>query len=101
MPEDVEELFTQILETSAEETNADFGEGYWSDHWDYNLDLIEEYLAVFPEQEKDLYFEDGYRFYRSPKGVLPRRKRYVKTEKGIRQYHFLQDIPGRGSFVKN
>lgn len=101
VPEDVEELFTQILETSAEETNADFGEGYWSDHWDYNLDLIEEYLAVFPEQEKDLYFEDGYRFYRSPKGVLPRRKRYVKTEKGIRQYHFLQDIPGNGSFVKN
>ena len=101
VPEDVEELFTQILETSAEETNADFGEGYWSDHWDYNLDLIEEYLAVFPEQEKDLYFEDGYRFYRSPKGVLPRRKRYVKTEKGIRQYHFLQDIPGSGSFVKN
>ena len=95
-PEAVPELFTQILEASTEETNADFGEGYWSDHWDYNLDLIEDYLAVYPDQEKDLYFEDCYRFYRSPKGILPRRKRYVKTEKGIRQYHFLQDIPGSG-----
>ena len=95
-PRDVRELFTQILEGSAEETNAEFGEGYWSDHWDYNLDLIEEYLAVFPEQEKELYFEDGYRFYQSPKGILPRGKRYVKTEKGIRQYHFLQEIPGAG-----
>ncbi len=100
-PEKAEKLFTQILNASVEETNADFGEGYWSDHWDYNLDLIEDYLAVFPEQEKDLYFEDGYRFYRSPKGVLPRGKRYVKTEKGIRQYHFLQDIPGSGSFVED
>ena len=95
-PRDVRELFTQILEDSVEETNAEFGEGYWSDHWDYNLDLIEEYLAVFPEQEKELYFEDGYRFYQSPKGILPRGKRYVKTEKGIRQYHFLQEIPGAG-----
>lgn len=98
-PEEAQKLFAEIMENSEEETNADFGEGYWSDHWDYNLDLIEDYLAVFPERERDLYFEDGYRFYRSPKGVLPRGKRYVKTEKGIRQYHFLKDIPGGGCFV--
>ena len=90
----VKSLFTWILENSAEETNAQFGEGYWSDHWDYNLDLIEEYLTVFPEEERELYFEEAYRFYQSPKGVLPRSKRYVKTQKGIRQYHFLQEIPG-------
>lgn len=98
-PEETQKLFAEIMENSEEETNADFGEGYWSDHWDYNLDLIEDYLAVFPERERDLYFEDGYRFYRSPKGVLPRGKRYVKTEKGIRQYHFLKDIPRGGCFV--
>ena len=90
----VKSLFTWILENSAEETNAQFGEGYWSDHWDYNLDLIEEYLTVFPEEERELYVEEAYRFYQSPKGVLPRSKRYVKTQKGIRQYHFLQEIPG-------
>lgn len=100
----VKSLFTLILENSAEETNAQFGEGYWSDHWDYNLDLIEEYLAVFPEQERELYFEEAYRFYQSPKGVLPRSKRYVKTQKGIRQYRFLQEIPGsnkdgKGNFL--
>ena len=24
------------------------GEGYWVDHWTYNLDLIESYLSIFP-----------------------------------------------------
>ena len=100
--EEAQKLFVKIMEDSAEETNADFGEGYWSDHWDYHLDLIEDYLAIFPEQEQELYFEGGYGFYQSPKGVLPRGKRYVKTEKGIRQYHFLQEIPGagKGGFIE-
>ena len=101
-PEEAQRLFTEIMENSVEETNADLGEGYWSDHWDYNLDLVEDYLAVFPEREQELYFEDGYGFYQSPKGVLPRGKRYVKTEKGIRQYHFLREISGtgKGGFIE-
>ena len=89
--EECDQSFQSIMEAAEEKVNASFGEGYWSDHWDYNLDLIEDYLAVFPEEERNLYFEEGYPFYQSGKEILPRRKRYVKTPAGIRQYHFLKD----------
>lgn len=99
--EEREQVFRTLLELSEENRNASFGEGFWSDHWDYNLDLIEEYLAIFPEQEKELYRECCYPFYRSPYGILPRRQRYVQTPKGIRQYRFLQPVPQKEGFVED
>ncbi len=33
---------------------ATFGEGYWIDHWTYNLDLIDTYLAVYPDRKHAL-----------------------------------------------
>ncbi len=81
--------FDMVMEKAVGTTNADFGEGYWSDHWDYNLDLIENYLNIFPEQEEQLLFHTPITYFRSQAKILPRKKRYVKTEHGIRQYHFL------------
>ncbi len=67
--------------------NVTFGEGYWIDHWTYNLDLIESYLAVFPEREEALLFDDEtYTYYESHAAADPRSKRYTRTAKGIRQY---------------
>ena len=37
--------------------NGNFGEGYWCDHWTYNLDLIFDYLEVFPEKEQEMLYE--------------------------------------------
>ena len=49
-----------------------FGEGYWVDHWTYNLDLIESYLAVYPEEKRKSPFGKAiYTFYDSP-AVKPR-----------------------------
>lgn len=67
--------------------NTSFGEGYWTDHWTYNLDLIESFLAVYPEREESLLYDDGtYRYYESRATVNPRSQRYTLTDKGIRQY---------------
>jgi len=74
------------------EPNADFSEGYWCDHWTYNLDLIESYLAVYPEKKEELLFsERRYRWYESRALVLPRAKRYCMTGNGLRQYHALDE----------
>ncbi len=115
--EDVEEeerYFTTVMEQAEDAINADFGEGYWSDHWTYNLDLVESYLSVFPEKEKELLFNLPVNYYRTQVPILPRNKRYVKTENGIRQYHFLdeekklsgdekllRDMYGKGEVVKS
>ncbi len=85
-------LFSEIMDRTERMDRTKFGEGYWSDHWTYNLDLLEAYLSVFPEEEKELLYEDKtYLFTQAEKQILPRKQRYEETEKGIRQYHFLRD----------
>lgn len=84
------QLFGHVMDTSEKELNGTFSEGYWSDHWTYNLDLIECYLGVYPDKEEELLFGDNsYTYFETQVMVYPRNKRYVKTELGIRQYNFL------------
>ncbi|MGN0426768.1 MAG: hypothetical protein ACI4F0_03115 [Agathobacter sp.] len=90
---DREQILKKVIECSKAQIHAEFGEGYWTDHWTYNLDLLENYLSVYPDREREVLFEDyGYTYYHSGIMVLPRNRRYVRTEKGLRQYRFL-DIP--------
>ena len=85
------ELFHPILKDARAVQNTEFHEGYWSDHWTYNLDLIEEYLSVYPDRKEQLLFGDrNYTYLLGKAFILPARKRYVETEKGIRQYHFIE-----------
>lgn len=77
------------------EPGAEFKEGYWCDHWTYNLDLIESYLAVYPERKEELLFSwRQYRWYAPRARVNPRQKRYCMTENGLRQYHALDETAG-------
>lgn len=86
-----EALFPRLMDAADGQLNARFGEGYWSDHWTYNLDLAEEYLAIYPEQERQLLYEPEYTYFLPQINIAPRAKRYVETENGIRQYHALDE----------
>jgi hypothetical protein len=80
-----------VLDKGKISIEADFSEGYWIDHWTYNIDLIMSYLNIYPEREEELLFMDtSYAYYRMQADVLPRRERYVKTDDGIRQYNCLK-----------
>lgn len=88
----VNECFEWIMNQAEKMDKTVYGEGHWSDHWTYNLDLIESYLSVYPEKEKKLFLRDvSYVYTQAEKQILPRKKRYVRTEKGVRQYRFLKD----------
>ena len=80
-------LFEEVIRASKSLVNGRFIEGYWSDHWTYNLDLLESYLAVFPEKEEELLYSKTYSCYRPQAAVQKRTKRCVRTKKGIRQYN--------------
>ena len=55
------------------------GEGYWSDHWHYNTDLIENYLSIFPDRLKQLLLErKDYTYYDDIFFVEPRSVKYVQ-----------------------
>jgi hypothetical protein len=66
---------------------AVFGEGYWIDHWFYNLDLIDTYLAVYPDKKDELLFgKPAVPFFDSPTLVQPRAKKYMLVGDKVRQY---------------
>jgi hypothetical protein len=76
-----ETLVGGLLRLCDKVPDADFGEGYWTDHWTYNLDLVENYLAVYPERLRELLFERAdLPFWDPDHRVLPREEKYVLWE---------------------
>ena len=80
-------FFDDTMRTASCRIDAEHREGYWIDHWTYNLDLLESYLALFPEKETQIIFkEKDFLFFDSPYRVKPRRERFIKDKESIRQY---------------
>jgi hypothetical protein len=87
-----QEFLGKILSVCRQQTLADHGEGFWVDHWTYNIDLLESYLAIFPENLRNLLLEKkAFTFYFNDHYVLPRSHRYILTPNGVRQYHSVMD----------
>ena len=85
---DLDSFITTVMRYADQTVNAEHGEGYWIDHWTYNLDLIENYLSIYPEKQFDLFFEDRtYMFYDNIVGVRPRQEKYVLVDEKVRQYN--------------
>jgi hypothetical protein len=94
---DEKDFLGRVLAASNQEFAAEFSEGYWSDHWTYNLDLVETFLAIYPDKKQELLFEDNtYRFFYSPVFVLPREDKYVLVNGKVRQYGALLHITVAG-----
>lgn len=64
--------------------------GNWADHWTYTLDLVENFLSVYPDEEEWLLYDsDPVPFYLSQISVQPRDKKYVLSnpkKHTVRQY---------------
>ncbi|ABX41251.1 hypothetical protein [Lachnoclostridium phytofermentans] len=89
----LEDTLAFVMELSENEIAASFGEGYWVDHWTYNLDLIEAYLLIYPEREEELFYKDNTYTYFESKAIVKRRQnRYVETKNGLRQYQSLDKL---------
>ncbi len=100
--DEAEKILRDILKDSSVQIEANFGEGYWQDHFTYLQDLIEAYLAIYPETKKDLLFSDRfYRFFNSNIYVKPRNEKYIKRSDGnIRQYHGIKHLSDQGKWLK-
>lgn len=95
------EFMNLLLERAEFWIEANFGDGYWTDHWTYNLDLIENYLAVYPERLGELLLENkNYTFYDSHVKVRPRSEKYVLTERGPRQLEAIKKDPDKRDLIK-
>lgn len=85
-----EKLLAEILSISEESLEAEHGEGFWVDHWTYNSDLLDSYLAIYPDKVQSVFFDTPCRFYDSPAYVHPRSKKYIQNEGKLRQYDAVQ-----------
>jgi hypothetical protein len=83
-------LLNIILSSSIKKQEAEHGEGFWTDHWTYNLDLIDSYLGIYPEKFNELFFKKRvFSFYDNAELVRPRSERYVLYNGKPRQLHCL------------
>ena len=79
------------LKYANQEIDVDFGEGFWSDHFTYNQDLVDSYEYMYPDKIEATLFEDyNYQFYNAPYFVVPREDKYNLVEDGVvRQYEAI------------
>ncbi len=88
----LKEFLSKVLSVCHKNESADHGEGFWTDHWTYNLDLLESFTAVYPEDLRSLLFDKkAFTFYHNAHYLLPRDQRYILTPRGVRQYHSVKD----------
>lgn len=91
---DADKIFASILAKSHQVIEANFAEGYWIDHWTYNVDLLINYRAVYPDKVKALLYSPNYKYFYSPVFVNPRDEKCSLLPDGkIRQYGAI-DLKG-------
>jgi hypothetical protein len=72
-----EEAINEIMAISSETPMAVYGSGYWADHWEYYLDLIEAYTSIYPDGEESLMYDTELQYFFSTATVKPRSEKYV------------------------
>jgi hypothetical protein len=87
----LDDFLNDLLEQCLKVDMATFQEGYWVDHWIYNIDLLEQYVQMYPDKIREIMFQkEEYTFFDNDEFVVPRNKRYVLTDAGVRQYGAVQ-----------
>ena len=90
-----QDWFEKIIGAADKIQDAVHGEGYWVDHWIYNLDLLESYAALYPDRLKFLLVErNDFTYFDSDHIVQARDQKYVLRDDGtVRQLHaVVRDI---------
>jgi hypothetical protein len=72
-----EVFINAVLAGAQDRASAVYGQGYWADHWDYYIDMIEAYLDIYPDIEEELMYDKELRYFFSTATVRPRSEKYV------------------------
>lgn len=82
------EAFVKELLSSAEKAEeASHGEGFWTDHFSYNMDMLESFECIYPEKVHDLLFnKKEFTFFDNEFIVRDRKNKYVVQNNKVRQF---------------
>ncbi|MFQ5586622.1 MAG: hypothetical protein ACE5GF_07355, partial [Thermodesulfobacteriota bacterium] len=82
-----DEIVATLLSFCRQNDVGEPSEGFWVDHWTYNLDLLENFLMIYPERLRELLMDKHvYTFYDNPDIVKPRSEKFVLIDDRVRQY---------------
>jgi len=96
-----DEFLNILLSHSLKHQEAEHGEGFWTDHWTYNLDMLESYLAIYPEELKEMVFDKKvFTFYDNTEVVKPRQGKYVLKDGVVRQLHSVVPDNAKREMIK-
>jgi hypothetical protein len=99
---DCEKILRKLLLFCRQNDVGDLHEGFWVDHWTYNLDLIDDFLAIYPERLEELLIGcKSCIFYDNPDTILPRDKKYVLVDEHVRQYGAVTRDPEKLQIIKS
>ena len=98
---DTREAFVKDLMTNAiKMEEAQHGEGYWTDHFSYNLDLLESYENIYPDKIKNVIFhKKAFTFFDNDHVVMDRRTKYVIKDGHVRQLGSVRKDPEKHSQI--
>lgn len=74
---DNDTFIDEVVAIAEDRAMAVYGSGYWADHWEYYLDLIEAYVAIYPDMEESLMYDNELRYFFSTATIKPRSRKYV------------------------
>ncbi len=95
-----EAFAADLILSSARLDDAAHGDGFWTDHFFYNIDLLESFECVFPERMKDLLLnERSFTFYDNENVVVERTCRHVKKDASVRQLRSVKADPEKRSLI--
>jgi hypothetical protein len=98
----VEDFLQQVFSQAEVHIQAEHGEGYWVDHWTYNLDLIESYLAIYPDKKFTMLYEsDPLPFFDSSHYIRPRHERFVLSNGQPRQLNAVAEDPRKAALIRS
>ncbi len=88
----LDDEFTNVLQECEQIIEASFSEGYWVDHWTYNVDLLENFVSVYPDLISSLLLDNTYKYFYSTIYVEPRSEKYCLVEDNkVRQYGAIDE----------
>jgi hypothetical protein len=96
-----DEFLNIVLTHSIKQQEAEHGEGFWTDHWTYNLDLLENYLGVYPEKLKEIILEKKcFTYYDNTETVRPRSEKYLLYNGLPRQLHSVTSDNAKSQMIR-
>jgi hypothetical protein len=87
-----QEFIDQVAAAATSSPMAVYQTGFWADHWTYYMELIETYLAIYPDGEERLMYDQELPYFYSPAFVQPRSKKYVLSVSFEGKGHHVQQL---------